>query len=182
MSPLDPKRNLPRLAPECYRGHAVVRWTITLEKRARGWLNEVFHLRFRELMLYASARESLWCPTDCLMPDHLHLVWMGMRRESDQRNALRFLRQRLATLLKPHRLQAQSHDHVLREVERERGAFASACFYILANPLRAMLVNDLNDWPFTGAILPGYPDLHPAEEDFWPLFWKLYAAERGKET
>jgi REP element-mobilizing transposase RayT len=156
-------------------------WTLTLEKCATGWLHETFHLRFRELMLHSSVRQNLWCPTYCLMLDHLHLVWMGMRRDSDQRNAMRFLRKHLTPLLKPHTLQWQSHDHVLREEERRRGAFASACFYILANPVRADLVKDVTDWPFTGAIVPGYPTLHPADDGFWELFWELHTAEREKE-
>ena len=93
---VEQKDNLPRLLRHHYQGHAVVLWTLTLEHRATGWLKESFHLRFRELMLHAAAREKVWCPTYCLMPDHLHLVWMGMRRESDQLNAMRFLRRQIA--------------------------------------------------------------------------------------
>jgi len=117
----------------------------------------------------------------CLMPDHLHLVWMGMRRESNQLNAMRFLRRHMGWLLAPRELQRQAHDHVLRENERKRGAFASSCFYMLANPVRARLVEDLKDWPFGGAIVPGYPTLHPANDGFWELFWKLHTAEREEE-
>ncbi len=40
---LIPKRNLPRLERHHYCGHAVVFWTLTLEKRARGWLTAEFH-------------------------------------------------------------------------------------------------------------------------------------------
>src|SRR5205823_847936 len=39
---------LPRLAPEAYRGHAVVHWTLTLANRATGWLTDQFHQQFRE--------------------------------------------------------------------------------------------------------------------------------------
>ncbi len=46
-----------------------------------------FHAAFRELVLHAAALEDLFCPAYCLMLDHLHLIWMGMRRESDQLNA-----------------------------------------------------------------------------------------------
>src|ERR1700722_18216042 len=93
------KRNLPRLDKHRYGGHAVTFWTNTLEKRARGWLTPDFHCRFREVMLHASAREHLVCPAYCLMPDHLHLVWMGMRRESNQLNAMKFVRKHLEPAL-----------------------------------------------------------------------------------
>jgi putative transposase len=180
--PVEQKDNLPRLLRHHYQGHAVVMWTLTVEHRVTGWLNEPFHSRFRELMLHAAVREKIWCPTYCLMPDHLHLVWMGMRRESDQLNAMKFLRRQLAPALRSHKFQHQAHDHVLREDERKRGAFARVCFYVLANPGRAKLVAEGGDWPFSGAIVPGYPALHPMQEDFREKFWKLYAAERDSES
>jgi putative transposase len=77
-----------------------------------------------------------------------------------------FLRTHLSRRLSPHKLQPQAHDHVLRQDERRRGAFAKICFYILANPVRAGLIKDPENWPFCGAVLPGYPDLHPRNEDF----------------
>jgi putative transposase len=181
MISFEQKGNLPRLLWHHYQGHAVVMWTLTMEQRARGWLRDPFHSRFRELMLHAAAREKVWCPVYCLMPDHLHLVWMGMRRESDQLNAMKFLRRQLAPLLQPHKFQHQAYDHVLREEERRRGAFARVCFYVLENPVRAKLIAQAGHWPFHGVIVPGYPTLHPAQEDFWKTFWKLYVTERENE-
>jgi len=64
---------LPRLPREYYQGDAVVHWTLSISNRRRGWLNERFHAAFRELALHTAAREGLFCPTYCLMPDHLHL-------------------------------------------------------------------------------------------------------------
>ena len=179
---LDCKGNLPRLERHHYQGHAVIFWTNTLETRARGWLTPAFHARFREMMLHAAAREQLFCPAYCLMPDHLHLVWMGLRRESDQLNAMKVLRVHLEPALGDGRAwQHQAHDHVLREEERKRNAFARFCFYTLANPVRAKLVNRELDWPFMGAVVPSYPELHPLAEDFWELFWKLYIDQREAE-
>ena len=177
--------HLPRLAPELYRGFAAVLWTITLERRATGWLDPSFHAAFRELLLHTAAREQLFCPAYVLMPDHIHLFWLGLKVFSDQRDAMRFLRKHIqAELLRrsPHdvgyELQKQSHDSVLREKDRTRGALSAACFYILDNPRRKGLVTHPRDWPYLGAIVPGYPFLHPLSEDFWPLFWKLYQAQR----
>jgi len=75
--PLNRAFYLPRLAREHYQAGAVVHWTLTTFDRARGWLTPSFHCRFRELMLHVAARENLVCPIYCLMPDHLHLIWMG---------------------------------------------------------------------------------------------------------
>ena len=81
---------LPRLTREHYQGDSVIHWTMPIARRGTGWLNELFHARFRELMFHAAARENLFCPAYCLMPDHIHLLWMGLWRDSDQRNGMKF--------------------------------------------------------------------------------------------
>lgn len=183
--------HLPRLERERYHAFAVVHWTMTVEDRATGWLDALFHARFREFMLHAAAREHLLCPAYCLMPDHAHLVWMGLGLKSDQLNGMKFLREQLnreleaaglrrqvgtaATDLRRRlRLQKQAYDHVLREEERQRDAFANTCIYIMENPARAGLVALTQDYPFSGAIVPGYQALHPLQPDYWEKFWRLY--------
>jgi hypothetical protein len=47
---------------------------------------------------------------------------------------------------------------------------------------RRRALQHAKDWPFAGAIVPGYPELHPLEEDFWLLFWKLYLAARAPDA
>jgi len=117
----------------------------------------------------------LICPVYCLMPDHLHLVWMGLRRDSDQFSGMSFLRTYLEPALKTAKFQPQAHDHVLREEQRRRNAFAMVCFYVAANPVRADLIKETQVWPYNGCIVPGYPKLNPADGDFWPKFWRIYA-------
>jgi hypothetical protein len=185
LAPQPEMHHLPRLDPELYQGFAVVQWTITLERRATGWLDDRFHLLFRELLLHAAARENLFCPVYVLMHDHLHLLWMGLRVDSDQRNAMKFLRKHLAVEMERRsptgvefELQKQSHDSVLRVKDRMRGAFEKSCFYVLDNPRRKGLVKHPREWPWLGAVVPGYPFLHPLGEDFWELFWKIYTEKR----
>lgn len=173
---------LPRLAREFYQGDAVVHWAMPIAMGKTGWLNDDFHHDFREIMLHAAAREGLFCPAYCLMPDHIHLLWMGLRGESDQRNGMKFLREYAAKALRPFRFQHQGYDHVLREDERKRNALAKTCFYILANPVRAGLMDEKQAWRFCGAIIPGYPAVHPLEREFWPLFWRLYDVARSAES
>jgi putative transposase len=110
------------------------------------------------------------------MPDHMHLIWMGMQRDTDQKNGIKFLREHLGTFLNPHRFQHQAHDSVLRPEQRRRNAFSKLCFYIIDNPRKKGFVEDPGEWKFNGAIIPGYPTMHPLDDDFWPKFWKLYFA------
>ena len=97
------RSNLPRLAPECYRGTAVVHWTFTVHQRAAGWLTSAFHAKWREILLHTCARYELLCPTYVLMPDHVHLLLMGIDEQgSDQRTAIAFLRKHTRPALHPH--------------------------------------------------------------------------------
>jgi putative transposase len=166
---------LPRLEPTRYRGPALVLWTHTLRDRATGWLDSLFHARFRELLTHVCARYQLACPAYVLMPDHMHLTLLGLASDSDQRQATRLFRQHLGGLLAPHTLQPQPHDHVLREEDRARDAFPATCHYVLANPERAHLVARWQDWPHLGALVPGYPRLDPRDEDYHALFWRIHA-------
>jgi len=174
----DRKRKLPRLGRSAYQGHAVVFWTNTLEQHARGRLTPSFHNLFRELMLHAAAREQLFCPVYCLMPDHFHLIWMGLRGGSDQMDAMRFLRINLEPALgNGRRWRHQAHDHVLREEEHQPDAFVRICCYMLANPVRAGLAEREADWPYSGAVIPGYPSLHPLQPGYWELSWRIYVRQ-----
>jgi putative transposase len=173
---------LPRLPREYYQGDAVVHWTLTIVDHVTGWLSDFFHSNFRELMLHAAVREGLFCPVYCLMPDHIHLLWMGLRLETDQRNGMAFLRTHLKPMLVPARFQPQAHDHVLRAEDRRKNAFARGCRYILENPVRAGIVKGVDDWKFMGAIVPGYPKLDPRENDYWRKFWKFYATEKRPDA
>ena len=84
----------------------------------------------------------------CLMPDHLHMVWMGLRLASDQRNGMKFFRAQLGPYLKGAKFQHQAHDHVLTLKERQRNRFSLACAdYVLLNTYRAELVKSPSDWP-----------------------------------
>ena len=173
---------LPRLPREYYQGDSVVHWTLSIFDRATGWLSDLFHARFRELMLHVAAREGLFCPLYCLMPDHLHLLWMGLRLDTDQLNGMAFFRTYLKPALAPAKFQPQAHDHVLRAEDRRKQAFAKGCRYVLNNPVHAGLVEQAHQWRFSGAVVPGYPKLNPFDEGYWETFWKLYAAKRQPDA
>lgn len=129
-------------------------------------------------MLHAAIRENLFCPIYTLMPDHVHLIWMGVSDASDQRLASRFLRTNLAPHIEPYCWQHQPYDHVLRTEERTKKAFTATCEYIAANPERAGLIEKSKAWPYIGCVVPGYPGLHPLAADFWDKYWRLYASAR----
>lgn len=166
--------HLPRLEDPCYCGTAVVQWTMTIRDRQTGWLDETFYCQFRELLAHSQFRYAIACPIFCLMPDHMHLIWMGIDAASDQKLAMRRLRTRCNTALNDRgfELQDQPYDHVLRDDERQEDALHGACEYIARNPERAGLieVDAYASYPYSGCLVPGYPELKPFVSDFWARF------------
>ena len=175
-------RYLKRLDRRCYRGMAHVHWAQTLDGRATGWLDDLTHLKFRELLTHMLGRFGLACPIYCCMPDHFHLLLIGITKGSDQLNAIAFFRKQLNIELNRigFRLQKQPYDRVLRNEERQAEQFTDLVEYIARNPERAGLVgqDEFKSYKYTGALMPGYPDLYIWSDDYWPRFWSIYSKLR----
>ncbi len=172
--PVLPKGHLPRLDRAAYRGQAFVHWTLTFEDRTTGWLSPEFHRTWQHLLLHAGARYDLLCPAYTLMPDHIHLLAVGLSGCTDQWLAIEFLRKHLALAIAPASWQKQPHDHVLRDDERTDDAFAAVAHYIFQNPVRARLVEGWQDYVYSGCSITGYPELDPRQPDYWLRFWRVY--------
>jgi REP element-mobilizing transposase RayT len=153
---------------------AVIHWVMAVDDRQTGWLTPAFHAQCREALLHTMVRCSLLNPVYCLMPDHAHFVWMGIEDSADLMLAAGFFRRQTNILLAPFHWQREAYDHVLRASERKGDAFCDACGYVLEHPVRKQLCVTWQDYPYSGAILPGYPDVDPRRSDFWDVFWKIY--------
>ncbi|HVW01765.1 MAG TPA: hypothetical protein VHB77_15545, partial [Planctomycetaceae bacterium] len=172
------------LPPEFYRGQAYVHLSLTMEDRATGWLTPALHCAFREVLAHTMFRFGLCCPIYCCMPDHMHLLWVGIADDSDQRRAMRYFRRQMAPALDTFnvRFQSQGYDHVLRNEERTESAFEAVAEYIARNPERKQLVaqDGWRSYPYTGSLVPGYPELNPGESAYWQRFWKVYSHLRHR--
>jgi len=119
------------------------------------------------------------------MPDHLHFVWMGLENGSNQLNAMKYFRKRFNLVLEEQgvQLQDQSYDHVLRDDERQPEGFREICEYIARNPERAELIapDQFASYPFSGCVVPGYPELKPFLPDFEHRFGTIltYLKQNG---
>jgi hypothetical protein len=157
---------------------------MTMQDRTTGWLIPIFYYKFREVLTHTAFRYGLCCPIYCCMPDHLHLLWVGLLDSCDQRHAARYFRRQLNPILEKlgARFQKQSYDHVLREEDRNDTAFESVVEYIGRNPERAGLVREgaFPNYPYNGCLVPGYPELTLWQDDFWERFWRVYGFMRSK--
>ncbi|MDB6117551.1 MAG: hypothetical protein JWO08_1332 [Verrucomicrobiaceae bacterium] len=170
--------HLPRLPESAYQGKVVVHWSFTVHQRRLGWLSPSFHDTFRWVLLHGCARYEMGCLIYCLMPDHIHLLVAGWTNEADQMLFVRFVRRHLNPLLLQAGVegQKQPYDHVLRKDDRDRYGVESVAGYIAENPVKAGLVTLRQEWPFTGSVLPGYPELHPHMKDYWFRYWRIRAS------
>ena len=170
---------LSRLDLEFYRGQAYVHWTITIQGRKTGWLIPIFYYKFRELLTHTAFRYSITCPIFCLMPDHIHLLWIGIDDDSDQLVAMKYFRKQLKIPLNRigFDLQHQPYDHVLQEEERLEESVTELVEYIARNPERKQLVpvDGYRKYPYTGCLVPGYPELRLWQSDYWSRFWRTYS-------
>jgi len=177
-------RHLKRLPPEFYQGQACVHWCLSIEDRKTGWLIPIFYYKFRELITHTMFRYGLCCPIFCLMPDHMHLLWLGICDRANQQLAMKYLRKQLKPLLVMLGafVQDQTYDHVLQEDERQPIAFQNIVEYIARNPERKNLVpvDGFREYPYTSCLVPGYPDLKPFQDDFWSLFDRLCGKLRSE--
>lgn len=174
MNPRDHLRRLPR---EHYQAEAIVHWSLTILNRKQGWLSVPFLYRYCELLTHTLFRYALACPIFCLMPDHIHMVWVGLDERSDQLNAMKHFRSRCDESLQRigFALQDQAYDHVFKDTRRRDTQFHNVCKYIAENPERAGLVkpDGYASYGFTGCVIPGYPELRPFEPDYWNQFDKV---------
>jgi REP element-mobilizing transposase RayT len=95
----------------------------------------------------------------CFMPDHVHLLLLA-QKEADLTSFMRTFKQR--TGHRCRRVLGSSgpfwkksyYDHILRSEER----LDSVAAYIWANPVRAGLVENADDYQFSGTSLPEMPN------------------------
>ena len=93
------------------------------------------------------------------MPDHIHMIWIGIDDRTDQRKASKYFRGHLSDPLAKlgFELQHQPFDHVLSDEERVESTFVNVVEYVARNPERKGLVppSCFRDYKFTGCLIPG---------------------------
>ena len=87
----------------------------------------------------------------CLIPDHAHLLVEGLTDTADFRRFAKLAKQRsgasYALTTDRPLWQKGYYEHVLRDDEDSK----EVAFYIVANPVRAGLVQSPDEYPFSGS-------------------------------
>ena len=107
----------------------------------------VSHLN--NLLLETAKSEGFDVLVYCFMPDHLHLLVMGMDDKSNLKRFISLFKQKSGYWFKKNYSENLWHisyyDHVLRKEESIEGVAR----YILENPVRKGLVSDYKEYPFS---------------------------------
>jgi len=147
-----PKRKYIRLPPGAYADRSsTFNITIDAQERRRHFETREFNDEVVALLRRLALRYRCSVKIYCLMPTHLHMMirpgWKSFvdfigefkKKTSDLARETRGI---------PQLWQRSFFDHRLRSHE----SAAEQCDYIRANPVRAGLVADSNDWPWTGSV------------------------------
>ncbi len=107
----------------------------------------------------------------CFMPDHCHVLAASLTETSDLAKAVRAFKgvsaARARSLGIRNLWQRDYYDHILRSSE----SFHSVAAYIFENPVRAGLVKNPHDWPFSGSFVFDWKNLALPVPSFTPK-WK----------
>ena len=87
----------------------------------------------------------------CFMPDHVHLLIEGLRADSDCKRFISRAKQFSGFYYSQQHQRRLWQRYGYERVMRDDEATIDAARYILANPLRAELVKDIREYPFTGS-------------------------------
>jgi len=127
----------------CYRYHTVL---CTHERVPVFTRNDVVDVT-RGCLVRAVEDQQFAVLAFCFMPDHLHLLIQGTAEDADFLRLLSQFKQRSGfahlRMFRERLRQRYSYEHVLRDEE----ASLATARYIVANPLRAGLVQQIADYP-----------------------------------
>ena len=146
------KRN--RLPLDAYRGARACSLTLNCARRRPAFAEGGVVESCIDILRSCSEKHGFEVVAYCFMPDHLHLLVVGgsgsdvlrFVKDFKQRTAYSYRRSNSAALW-----QKSYYDHVLRLEEEVR----QVARYIVSNPVRGGLVEDVKDYPHSGSFVWG---------------------------
>ena len=151
-TPGDVRAKSQWLHAESYQGKIGVAFTACVARRIRLFEDPLAVQGVADLLRRTAALYSLSIPIYCFMPDHLHVVFLGERPDSDTWKAMVSFKQHSGYWVRLNhpgvQWQKGFFDHILRSKE----TLASQVRYIAENPVRKGLVTAWDAYPSTGSF------------------------------
>jgi putative transposase len=140
--------HLPRGA---YIGEVVVAITARTEHGRPIFRNRVIVATFTTILEHCARTNGCLVPVYCFMPEHLHILIKGMSPPANTWNAMIQFKQRTGYWFRKHSRADWQKDFFDRILRRD-DSFAKQVEYIINNPVRRGLVENWDDYPYTGSI------------------------------
>lgn len=145
------RRKRIRLETVRYQGRQIYFVTICSNGRRRILTDSAVAERLIHVLREQSTAHLFDVYAYCVMPDHLHLLVMGLSETSDLFRFIRVFKGNTAADLRKQGIrnlwQNRFFDHILRPGESPE----AVAWYIFQNPVRAGLVGSAADWPHSGS-------------------------------
>ncbi|MBU1076047.1 MAG: transposase [Spirochaetes bacterium] len=146
------KKSSPRLRDYSYKGHNLYFITINTNQNENYFLDHS-HVEFIKNELKAISNKLFFnIKVFCIMPDHLHFLSEGISEQADLHKFIKLFKQVTSYCFKQNTgkmlWQLSYYDHILRKEENIK----SVMKYILDNPVRKRLVNDWQEYPYSGSF------------------------------
>jgi len=151
--PVDRFRKPNRLPPNAYLGFGAYLVTICSHDREQLFVSPEIVEPLICLLGSQAASSFFALHAYCFMPDHLHAVLAGTTPSAQLSPLIRAFKGTSAVILRRFEFrnawQKGFHDHVIRSAED----LSSSVVYVLDNPVRAGLVEDPREYPFSGSFV-----------------------------
>ena len=148
--PIREKRH--RLSRECYRGQVTVAFTACVDGGSPLFTDARIVGSFTERLQTAVKKHQCVVFIYCFMPEHQHLIVHGNSPQADTWRAMVDYKQLTGFWLGRYcpdvKWQKDFYDHIIR-ADEDLGAQIR---YVADNPVRRRLVEQWQDYSFTGAV------------------------------
>ena len=125
-------------------------------------------------ILTTAATFGFAVPAYCLMPDHIHLLLAALSQTADLAAFMKQAKQLGGLAYRQARGQSLWHSGYYDRILRDDEATFAVARYILENPVRAELAQELGEWPHAGSSCYTWPELRTA--------WELATPTREEQT
>jgi putative transposase len=145
------KRN--RLGPDAYVGPQAYFVTLGTFRRAKSFIDSTLVVLLVDLLRESCSVASFEVYAYCFMPDHLHLVLLGINESSALSPLVRTFKGKASAAARSIGVrelwQKGFFDHMLRNGE----SIDAAANYVFMNPVRAGLVRQAHEWRTSGSFV-----------------------------
>ena len=152
MGDLKVRRRKHRLPRENYVGRRTVAFTCCLETRKTAFCDANVVDPLVEILGDCCHKHSMTVPIYCFMPDHAHIILMGQSDSSDSIECMIDFKRETGIWLGSNAADIAWQESFYDRILRPSMGWKNQVFYVLQNPVRAGLVEDVWAYPFTGSI------------------------------